>query len=324
MRTRLLVVTALVTAFAVVTPGVARAQHLPSFDEILSLHSAQSPAISPDGAKVVYQVRQANWEENAWETEIWLVDVGSGAAHQLTNGKGSSSGAAWSPDGRWIAFISDRDDSRQIHLIRPDGGESRALTSVDDGVSRFAWAPDSDRIAYVATDPVTAERKARDERSGEFQIVDEDLRMAHLYVTDAAGSEPRRLTHGSFVVGAVAWSPDGRTIAFDHRVSSDPSQGGTADISLVQADDGTVRVLVSQPGPDQGPVWSPDGTRVAFSTSMASQWFYYTNREIATVPIGGGEPQVRCPERDRSCRASPARMREAGREPTAGAAAGTG
>ena len=292
MRKGQLVLAALVTSAVAATTGVASAQRLPTFDDILSLARAQSPVISPDGRSVAYQVRETNWEADAWETEIWLVEVASGEPRQLTNAAGSSSSAAWSPDGRWIAFISDRDDSRQINLIRPDGGEAQQLTNVEEGISRFAWSPDGDRIAFVATDPVSDERQARDERSGAFEIVDEDLRMAHLHVLDVTGGEPRRLTEGPFVVGAFAWSPDGGSIAFDHRVSRDPSHGGTADISIVRISDGTVQALVSQSGPDQRPIWSPDGTRIAFSTSMASPWFYYTNREIAVVPADGGTPHV--------------------------------
>ena len=162
------------------------------------------------------------------------------------------------------------------------------MTDGDEGATRFKWSPDSQQIAFVSTDPVNEEREARDERYGQFEIVDADGRMAHLYLIDLDGGAPRRLTDGPFVVGSFNWSPDGQSIAFDHRAGSDPSQNGTADISIVRIDTGAVRSLVSQDGPDSRPVWSPDGDRLAFSTSMSSKWFYYTNREIATVPADGG------------------------------------
>jgi dipeptidyl aminopeptidase/acylaminoacyl peptidase len=93
-------------------------------------------------------------------------------------------------------------------------------------------------------------------------------------------------------VGSFDWSPDGSAIAFDHRINSDPANGGTADISIVTVADGKIRDLVTQSGPDSHPIWSPDGARIAFETTMANPSYMFTNRFIATVPAGGGTPTV--------------------------------
>jgi dipeptidyl aminopeptidase/acylaminoacyl peptidase len=251
--------------------------------------------LSPDGRFVAYVVRAANWDENAYETEIWLADTATGATRQLTNGKKSSQAPAWSPDGARLAFISDRTDKRQIFLINPAGGEADALTAVDEGVTSFAWAPDGARIAYTATEPKSAAVKDRDKKYGEFQVVEQDHRMTHLFVLDVATGATRAaraLTSGAFTVGAFAWAPDGARIAFDHQANASPASSGSSDISVVTVADGAVRPLVTQGGPDSHPVWSPDGARIAFETAMASPDFYYTNRRIATVPAGGGAPSV--------------------------------
>jgi dipeptidyl aminopeptidase/acylaminoacyl peptidase len=89
-----------------------------------------------------------------------------------------------------------------------------------------------------------------------------------------------------------AWSPDGKSIAFDHRLNGSPASGGSADISIVAVGDGSVRKLVMQEGPDSQPVWSPDGTQIAFETAMANPAFYYSNGLIATLPARGGLPTV--------------------------------
>src|SRR5436190_2981351 len=153
-----------------------RAQNVPrmapSVDQILSLTRAGSSEISPDGRFVAYTVRETNWDDNAYETEIWLADARSGATRQLTNAKKSSQSPAWSPDGTKLAFVSDRTDKRQIYLINPQGGEAAAITTVEDGVDRYAWSPDGKSIAYTATEPKSSAIKDREKKYGEFQIID--------------------------------------------------------------------------------------------------------------------------------------------------------
>ena len=264
----------------------------PTVDQILSLKHAGTPEISPDGRWVAYTIRETNWDENAYETEIWLADVRTGASRQLTNAKKSSQSPAWSPDGSKLAFLSDRTDKQQIYLINPQGGEAEAITSLEDGVGRFAWSSDGKRLAYTATDPKSAAVKDREKKYGEFQIVDQDQRMTRLFVIDLATRIARALTPDAFTVGSFAWSPDAQRIAFDHRVNNSPASSGSADISIVTVADASVRKLVTQDGPDTNPTWSPDGSQIAFTTSMANPNYYYTNTVIATVPAGGGTPTV--------------------------------
>ncbi len=269
---------------------LALPKQAPSIDQILSLKRAGSPEVSPDGKLVAYTVRETNWDDNAYETEIWLADARSGATNQLTNGKKSSTSPAWSPDGSRLAFISDRTDKRQLYLINPRAGEAEPLTSGEEGVGSFAWSPDGASIAYTSTEGKPQSLKDREKKYGEFEVVDQDHRMTHLFVLDVASKATRPLTHGAFTVGSFDWSPDGKAIAFDHRINSDPANGGTADIAIVNVADGSVREVVTQDGPDSHPVWSPDGTRIAFESSMANPSYMYTNRVVATVAAAGGTP----------------------------------
>ncbi|HEY6213056.1 MAG TPA: S9 family peptidase [Vicinamibacterales bacterium] len=262
----------------------------PSVDQILSLERAGSPEISPDGRWVAYTVRKTNWDDNAFDTQIWLADTRSGATRQLTNGKKSSTAPAWSPDGSRLAFGSDRTDKRQIYIINPLGGEAEALTTLEDGVGSFAWSPDGKSIAFTSTEPKSAAVKDRDKKYGEFQVVEQDYRMSHLSILDVATRTTRPLTSGAFTVGRFAWSPDGKSIAFDHTVNNSPGSSGTGDISIVTVANGSIRALVTQDGPDSHPVWSPDGSTIAFETAMANPSYFYTNRVIATVPAAGGAP----------------------------------
>jgi dipeptidyl aminopeptidase/acylaminoacyl peptidase len=149
-------------------------------------------------------------------------------------------------------------------------------------------SPDGTQIAFTITDAKPEPLKDRDKKYGDFEIVDGDHRVTHLWVIDVESKKTRRLTKGDFTVGSFSWSPDGKAIAFDHTVNPDPSNGHTADISIVTVADAAVRPLVTQAGPDNRPLWSPDGTRVAFSSAMAQPFFYYTNSRIAVVPAAGG------------------------------------
>jgi dipeptidyl aminopeptidase/acylaminoacyl peptidase len=285
---------AFLLALGLLIQPAARAQHsaaaagVPTIDELISLKRAGSAAISPDGQWVAYTVRDTNWDENAYHTEIWLADAKSGELRQLTShAKKSSTSPAWSPDSTKLAFATDRDDKRQVYVIDPRGGEARKLTSVEDGVGSFAWAPDGKSIAFTSTDPKTEADKAREKKFGDFDVIGEGYRMSHLWVFDLATEKERRLTSGAFTVGQFNWSPDGTQIAFDHRINSANTSGATADISVVSVADGKVRPLVTQSGADVGPVWSPDGSKIAFGSAMAKE-FSFLNNAIAVIPAAGG------------------------------------
>jgi dipeptidyl aminopeptidase/acylaminoacyl peptidase len=262
----------------------------PSIDQLVELRRVQGVALSPDGTLAAYVVRKASWDENAFETEIWLADTASGETRQLTRAKKSSDAPAFSPDGKRLAFGSDRGEKRQVYLIDPRGGEAEELTAAEEGVSAFAWSPDGGTIAFTSEDPKTEAKKEREKRLGDYEVVDEDHRATHLHVIEIASRKARRLTGGAFTVGGLDWAPDGSEIAFDHRRSPDVGGSGTSDISIVTVADGKVRPLVTQAGPDSRPVFSPDGARLAFRSAMAREGDYFRNGQVAVVPRAGGAP----------------------------------
>ena len=94
-----------------------QAKHTPTLDEMLSLKTISAPKISPDGRFVAYQVRETNWKDDAYVSHLWLMNVASGASFQLTRGKKSAGQAEWSPDGRWLAFVTERESN----AIEPAG-----------------------------------------------------------------------------------------------------------------------------------------------------------------------------------------------------------
>lgn len=271
----------------------------PTVEQSLGLKTATGPRISPDGRYVAYSVQEANWEENAFETELWIAVVATGELYQLTNAKKSSSSPRWSPDSKRLAFISDRDGKRQLYLIAPAGGEATQLTSLETGVSGFDWSPDGSRLAFTASDPESKDRKERKEKYGEFEIVKSDYAYTHLWFIDVPSddkqkkAEPARLTEGfSFSVGGFEWSPDSKRIVFSAAKDPDISSSGTADLYVLNVADKKTRKIVETSGPDSNPVWSPDGREIAYQTSNGREFFYYTNSYIAVVSAEGGPSRV--------------------------------
>ena len=126
------------------------------------------------------------------------------------------------------------------------------------------------------------------------------MRRAQLHVLDVAGKATRRLTSGAFSVQSFDWSPDGKSIAFEHRLSEDVATMGTADISIVTVDDADAARAGVGRGPDGSPVWSPDGATIAFESAMGDPAFFYVNSRIATVPAVGGAPTAVTPSLTRT------------------------
>src|SRR4029077_1467892 len=266
--------------------GKAAASTTPAIDQSLEWKNAFNSKISPDGRRVVYEVQKANWEENAFERNLWIVEVATGDSHALTSAKKSSTDAGWSPDGKWIAFLSDRpgqlkdtpDGKKQLYVISADGGEAQQLTKAENDIGAFEWAPDSRRIAFAVLDPEPKALKDRKEKYGEYSVVHADYQMAHLWLIDLpdaaanATSEAKRLTEGnSFSVGSFAWSPDGTRSAFSAQKDSDIISAFSNHIYVLKVADKSVKKIVDTPGPDTDPKWSPDGKRIAYQTAAGSK-----------------------------------------------------
>src|SRR5262245_3143802 len=132
-----------VTLTYIIALSPAFGQRVPTLEEVISLRGVAGVTMSPDGKDVAFGVTSTDWTDNRYDTEIWLSRNG-GEPYQLTNTpKGNSGNRAFSPDGKWLAFLANRGNKDQIHVIRVEGGEAKVVTNEAEGISSFEWHPGS-------------------------------------------------------------------------------------------------------------------------------------------------------------------------------------
>jgi dipeptidyl aminopeptidase/acylaminoacyl peptidase len=273
-------------------------------DAMLKVKSVAGVHPSPDGKRVAYAVTEAvtEGEQSVNRTHIHLANADGTEPIQLTRGDKSSANPQWSPDGRWVAFTSDRAGKTNLYRIRVAGGEAEQLTDVKSGVGAFAWSPDGKQLAFAMPDPPSADEEKRGKEKDDAFVVDENLKTVRLYVIAAeANSEgkrtPRKLTSGGRSVGGgdgggatpFDWSPDGKTIAFSHTKTPKVDDWPTADLSMVDVESGKVTPLATTGAAETTPRYSPDGKSVAYVVSDdPPRWA--TDARVCVVAADGGKP----------------------------------
>src|SRR5688572_23646829 len=130
-----------------------RSQRRPiTAEDLAAIAMVDRPRLAPDGETVAFTRTTIDLEARAYRSAIWTVPYGGGAARQLTSGTSRDRDGRWSPDGRWLAFQSDRvaDDTGQLFVMPTDGGEARQLTCKLSGIEGVAWSPDSSALVFAA------------------------------------------------------------------------------------------------------------------------------------------------------------------------------
>ncbi len=285
---------------ALLTPvGTVVAQRPMTAEDVLAIRQVSDAQISPDGKWVAYVVTAADMAQNAANSDVWLVaaDCAGPAACtpvRLTSSPKADGQPRWSPDGRWIAFVSAREDRPQIWLIRPNGGEAEKLTDSKTGVQAFQWSPDGKRIAFLATRAPTADEEKKEKEKDDAIVVDRDFRMSWLWTIDVATKKAAELVKGEFQVGDPQWSPDGTRIAFTTTPTPRADDGSRSDIHIVTVATGERRQLIDNAGPDNGPRWSPDGRWVAY-LSRGDTLRAFGQQRLTVIAADGGRPRSVAP-----------------------------
>ena len=299
-----------------------------TIDDFFQIQDVMQPEISPDGQWVAYTVRTRMLKEDKTEQRLWVVSVHGGDPFPLTAEGVSSSHARWSPDGKYLSFLSARNGGKtQVWLLDRRGGEAVRLTETVQGVDDFEWSPDGTRLVLILRDPKPEDLEAAKEKDKPAPatppkpktpppfVIDRlqfkrdtvgylDRRRTHLYIFNVSAKSTTQITSGDFDDNEPAWSPDGKSLAFASNRSSDPDANYEVHTWVVAADNNDKGAHLTQvtpnPGPDSAPVWSPDGKWIAYVTELDPHLFYYNTRHLAVVPSTGGPANVLTRAFDRS------------------------
>jgi dipeptidyl aminopeptidase/acylaminoacyl peptidase len=247
--------------------GVETGRRFLSIDDVIDLRVVSDVQMAPGGDRIAFVVADGfkSHDEPA-QSRVWLADVASGSAAAFTAGPRSDREPRWSPDGRHLAFTSDRIEKgkHQLFVIDVAAGEARRVVETPTKVSQPAWSPDGRSIAFIATDPNTEEEKKRKDEHDDAEVADAAPKFDRLHVVDVASGTARQVTQGNDHVWEFDWSPDG--LRFVLLTGPRPGDNGwfDAELSIVEASGGEPQRLVWTGKQFAVPRWSPDGRHVAF------------------------------------------------------------
>jgi len=297
-----------ILAFGFALPGNAA-----TLKDVFAYRSLSDITVSPDGTRAVFTVRETDLESNSVRSNLWLIHLETGKYFKLTKGERAERASAWSPDGKKIAFLSNRKGPNQIWVISPDGGEAELAANFGPvNILQFRWLPQGNGFIFMAVRPQAPPASAPQTPSaGERQqenpiIVDKnvthyDLKprlKARLLLVEFGKEKPEMLIKEDCHILAFDISPDGKSVVFSSQPASGRLYEKESNLKMLDLKSGAVRDLITQPGPDVDPQFSPDGQKIAFIHQEKD----LANRKLQVVGFDGGGPKEAAASYDENIR----------------------
>jgi dipeptidyl aminopeptidase/acylaminoacyl peptidase len=230
--------------------------------QAINVRSIGDLHFSPDGSRVAFVVTEAP-SGTTRARHIWLLDVATKQVRQLTFSAKSEESPRWSPDGKTLAFTSDREENQQIYLLPLDGGEGIALTKGKRGVQSYSWSPDGKQIAFLGPEPTTDAEEKKTKDKDDARVADKDAKLARLWLIDVASGKERQLTKDRWRVSDAEWMPDGSRLIVE-ATKTPESDANTNRIYSLSIADSALTELAAPKGPFGQLRVSPDGKTLAY------------------------------------------------------------
>ncbi len=286
--------------------GQANADTVFGIDQYLALKGVAELEVSPEGAFLAYTVTSSDLKKDTTRDVVWMVPTGGGDPVQMTSSDDDASGALWSPDGRYLAVLSDRkDEITQVWLLDRRGGDAQQLTDFKQGVDSFSWAPDSNSMLLLAADPSPADLDEEELPNPRPYVVDrlqfkEDYvgylsrHRTHIHVIDIKSRETRQITAGDYDDSEPAWSADSKRIVFVSNRTKTPDRNRNTDLWIVNLEDDDMepQQLTASTTTDASPSWSPDGRTVVYTSTVADALPIYAIPQLTVVDVETGATAV--------------------------------
>jgi dipeptidyl aminopeptidase/acylaminoacyl peptidase len=301
-------------------------KRLLTVDDMHKLHDVRDVQISPDGKWVAYTVSSVDIAADKSDTDVWMTSWDGTEQLRLTSSPESENAPRWSPDGRYLAFLSSRPGKAkgaQIWLLNRMGGEAQQFTDFKNKLSSYEWSPDSKQLLLTMTerDPADSDdekpAQGANAKAPKPIVVDrykfkQDIqgyltqKPGRFYLFDMATKKPEALTAEGFEVASPAWSPDGQWIAFLGKEGKDAERYNTWNLYVIEARTGaTPRKITNYDGVHATasraqPEWSPDGKRLVYLESGGAKNSAYNMSRLAVIAVDGGTPKLLADKLDRA------------------------
>ena len=242
--------------------------------------------ISPDGERICFVVSEP--PKGATRTRhIWMLAVRSREVRRFTNSSKSEFSPRWSPDGKTLAFISDREESAQIYLMPGDGGEASRLTEGKNAVRAFAWSPDGKQIAFLASEPKSEAEEKKEKDKDDARVVDRDDKPARLWLIGIESKKVSQLTAAPWEISEMQWTPDGAGLVVSSTDHPESDQWVNR-IFLIAAAGGQMKEIARPRGPFGAIRVSPDGKSLTYNAARIDGPIPH---DLYLQPIDGGSPR---------------------------------
>jgi dipeptidyl aminopeptidase/acylaminoacyl peptidase len=246
--------------------------------DLVKLEYPTTQVISPDAKFVAYMLRTADLQQSQWMTQIYIVSVADKSIRRMTTRAPGCSSPAWSPDGKWLTFLSDRDavdekhpdsSGKNLYALPLDGGEALQLTELRDDVEEYTWSPDGTSIAILAGEESTAAKRLEAQKRTGLKmdwISSLDPKSGKdLWLFDVRHHAIKKIKTLDPGAANFSWSPDGTKLVYQTDYTGEYNDEQKFDLWSIDLA-GVQTQLTTVPGPEINAAFSPDGKTIAFIT----------------------------------------------------------